>query len=93
MTTTTAGRIIAQIKANQAATNRAGMGGPAMDAFNAEVLRQVANSPDPAGTIRAIYELLTCERGKTAAGGLQLVDACGSEAEGATQSQRLPVVR
>ncbi|MGW3848975.1 hypothetical protein [Streptomyces fagopyri] len=81
MTTTTAERIIAQIKANQAATNKTGIGGPAMDAFNAEVLRQVADSPDPAGTVRTIYELLTCERGKMA-GGMRLVDACGSAAEG-----------
>ncbi|MEV1065988.1 hypothetical protein [Streptomyces sp. NPDC050263] len=89
MTTTTAERIIAQIKANQAATNKAGIGGPAMNAFNAEVLRQVTDSPDPAGTVRKIYELLTCERGKMAAGGMRLVDACVSAAEGTTQSQRL----
>lgn len=67
MTTTPAAGIIAQIHANADAANKAGLGGPAVDAFNAVVIRLVSESPDPEATIGAIAQLLTREYGKASA--------------------------
>lgn len=59
--TTPAAGIIAQIHANADAANKAGLGGPAMDAFNAEVIRLVSESPDPEATIGELAQLLNRE--------------------------------
>lgn len=56
--TTPAAGIIAQIHANADAANKAGLGGPAMDAFNAEVIRLLSESPDPKATIGELAQLL-----------------------------------
>lgn len=58
MTTAPAERIIAQIKANAEVADKAGLGGPAVDAFNAEVIRLVSASPDPEATIGELAQLL-----------------------------------
>lgn len=60
-----ANQIIEQLKAGQAATNKAGLGGPEMDAFYEEVIRQIAKAPDPQARIREIADLITRERGRT----------------------------
>lgn len=58
-------RIIAQIKANADAADKAGLGGPAVDAFNAEVIRLVSESPDPDATISELAQLLNREPSHT----------------------------
>lgn len=65
MTTESAERIIAQIKANADAADKAGLGGPAVDAFNAEVIRLVSESPDPDATIGELAQLLAQEPSTT----------------------------
>jgi hypothetical protein len=67
MTTAPAERIVAQIKSNADAADKAGLGGPAVDAFNAEVIRLVSESPDPEATIGELAQLLTREYGKASA--------------------------
>jgi hypothetical protein len=63
--TTPAADIIAQIHANADAANKAGLGGPAMDAFNAEVIRLVSESPNPEATVGELAQLLHREPVRT----------------------------
>ena len=58
-------RIIERLEANHAASNAAGLGSPALDAFHREVVQAVAESPDPQACIREIADLLASERGGT----------------------------
>lgn len=51
-------RIIRQLEDGHAKMNRAGHGSPALDEFNAEVIRQVAGADDPAATFDAIVQLM-----------------------------------
>lgn len=55
---TPAAGIIAQIQANADAANKAGLGGPAMDAFNAEVIRLLSASSNPDAAIGELAQLL-----------------------------------
>jgi len=57
-------QIIEQLKAGQAATKKAGLGGPEMDACYEEIIRQIAEAPDPKARIREIADLITRERGR-----------------------------
>jgi hypothetical protein len=65
MTTTPAERIIGQLKANADAANKAGLGSPAVDAFNAKVIRLISGSPDPEATIGELAQLLGREPVRT----------------------------
>lgn len=56
--TTPAAGIIAQLKANADAANKAGLGSPALDAFNAKVIRLVSKSSNPEATIGELAQLL-----------------------------------
>ncbi|MGX9887326.1 DUF6907 domain-containing protein [Streptomyces sp. NPDC002276] len=60
-----AARIIEQLEANHAASNAAGLGSPALDAFHREVVQAVAESPNPQACISQIADLLASERGGT----------------------------
>jgi hypothetical protein len=51
-------RIIRHLKEGHAEMNRAGLGSPALDEFNALVIRQVAASSDPKATFDAILQLM-----------------------------------
>lgn len=62
---TPAAGIIAQLKANADAANKAGLSSPALDAFNAKVIRLVSASPDPEATIGELAQLLHREPVRT----------------------------
>lgn len=51
-------RIIRHLEEGHAEMNRVGLGSPALDEFNAEVIRQVAEADDPAATFDAIVQLM-----------------------------------
>ncbi|MBP5892803.1 hypothetical protein [Streptomyces scabiei] len=57
-----AARIILQLEKNHAAMNAMGLGSPALDEFNALVIRQVAEADDPAATYDAILQLMRDHR-------------------------------
>jgi EAL domain-containing protein (putative c-di-GMP-specific phosphodiesterase class I) len=51
-------RIISQLEAGHADMNRAGLGSPALDEFNAEIIRQIRESDDPRARLNSIVELM-----------------------------------
>lgn len=51
-------RIVRQLEEGHAEMNRVGLGSPALDEFNAEVIRQIAEADDPAATLDAIVQLM-----------------------------------
>jgi hypothetical protein len=51
-------RIISQLEAGHAEMNRAGLGSPALDEFNAEIIRQISEASDPAARLNAIVQLM-----------------------------------
>ncbi|MBP5915892.1 hypothetical protein ACH3XX_42280 [Streptomyces scabiei] len=51
-------RIINQLEAGHAEMNRVGLGSPALDDFNAEIVRQISEAHDPAATFGAIVQLM-----------------------------------
>lgn len=53
-----AARIIGQLERNHAEMNRAGLGSPDLDEFNALVIEQVAEADDPKATFDAILQLM-----------------------------------
>jgi hypothetical protein len=55
-------RIIAQLEAGHAEMNRVGLGSPALDDFNAEVIRQISEADDPTATFNAIVQLMVEHR-------------------------------
>ncbi|MGJ5826026.1 hypothetical protein [Streptomyces ossamyceticus] len=61
-TLTTRERIIRQLKTSHAEMNRMGLGSPALDEFNAEVIRQVTEAADPAATLDAIVQVMAEHR-------------------------------
>ncbi|MFC8433720.1 hypothetical protein [Streptomyces sp. NPDC057253] len=56
--------ILQQLDTNHAEMNAAGLGSPTLDAFFNEVRKQVAESPDPDGTLGAIAQLIIRECSK-----------------------------
>ncbi|WP_215456627.1 hypothetical protein [Streptomyces sp. ATCC 21386] len=51
-------RIISQLEAGHAEMNRVGLGSPALDEFNAEVIRRIRASDDPKAELNAMVELM-----------------------------------
>ncbi|MBE4790711.1 hypothetical protein HW846_46565 [Streptomyces sp. NE06-02F] len=60
-------RIVSQLEAGHAEMNRVGLGSPALDDFNAEVIRQISEADDPAATFDAIVQLMREHRAGAAA--------------------------
>lgn len=55
---TTRERIISQLEAGHAEMNRNGLGSPALDEFNAEVIRQISEAGDPVATLNGLVALM-----------------------------------
>ncbi|MFI1726905.1 hypothetical protein [Streptomyces sp. NPDC020489] len=64
-TTSHSARAVAQLDANQAAMNAAGLGSTTLDEFFNVVRKQVAESTDPDGTLGAIAQLIISHCAKT----------------------------
>ncbi|MGP4012082.1 hypothetical protein [Streptomyces sp. 4N124] len=64
MTSPSAERVIAQLKANRVSTNAVGLGSPALDAWYDAIIDIVTDSPDPEATIGAVAQLISRERRK-----------------------------